>query len=78
MSSWSASTAATTCANSILEGGIKGTVLQPAYRQAEIAVEQADKFIKTGSTGEEEKQLMDCVLITADNAKNLETFALKE
>lgn len=64
--------------DSILEGGIKGTVLQPAYRQAEIAVEQADKFIKTGSTGEEEKQLMDCVLITADNAKNLETFALKE
>lgn len=64
--------------DSILEGGIKGTVLQPAYRQAEIAVEQADKFIKTGSTGEEEKQLMDCVLITADNANNLETFALKE
>jgi erythritol transport system substrate-binding protein len=64
--------------DSISEGGIKGTVLQPAYRQAEMAVEQADKYIKTGSTGEEEKQLMDCVLITADNAKNLETFALKE
>jgi erythritol transport system substrate-binding protein len=64
--------------DSIIEGGIKGTVLQPAYRQAEMAVEQADKYLKTGSTGVEEKQLMDCVLITADNAKNLETFAMKE
>lgn len=64
--------------DSISEGGIKGTVLQPAYRQAEMAVEQADIYIKTGSTGQEEKQLMDCVLITADNAKKLETFAMKD
>ncbi|MBB2971724.1 D-ribose ABC transporter substrate-binding protein [Mesorhizobium sp. RMAD-H1] len=64
--------------DSILEGGIKATVLQPAYRQAELAVEQADKYLKTGSTGEDEKQLMDCVLITPENAAKLETFALKE
>ena len=63
--------------DSILKGGIKGTVLQPAYSQAQLAVEQADKFLKTGSTGLEEKQLMDCVLITKDNAAQLETFALK-
>lgn len=63
--------------DSILKGGIKATVLQPAYAQAQMAVEQADKFIKTGSTGVDEKQLMDCVLINADNAANLETFALK-
>ncbi|NDR57846.1 D-ribose ABC transporter substrate-binding protein [Aliiruegeria sabulilitoris] len=62
--------------DSILEGGIKATVLQPAYRQAQLAVEQADMYIKTGSTGAEEKQLMDCVLINGDNASNLETFAL--
>lgn len=62
--------------DSILAGGIKATVLQPAYRQAQIAVEQADQYIKTGSTGQEEKQLMDCVLINADNAAELETFAL--
>lgn len=62
--------------DSILKGGIKATVLQPAYQQAQLAVEQADKFIKTGSTGVEEKQLMDCVLINADNAAKLETFAL--
>ncbi|WP_244274514.1 D-ribose ABC transporter substrate-binding protein [Labrenzia sp. OB1] len=63
--------------DSILEGGIKATVLQPAFRQAEIAVEQADQYLKTGSTGQDEKQLMDCVLINASNAGNLETFALK-
>lgn len=62
--------------DSILAGGIKATVLQPAYRQAQIAVEQADQFITTGSTGLPEKQLMDCVLINADNAADLETFAL--
>jgi erythritol transport system substrate-binding protein len=61
--------------DSIQKGGIKATVLQPAYRQAELAVEQADKYIKTGSTGVDEKQLMDCVLI---NAAKLETFALKD
>ena len=62
--------------DSIKKGGIKATVLQPAYRQAQLAVEQADKFLKSGSTGQEEKQLMDCELINADNAGKLETFAL--
>jgi erythritol transport system substrate-binding protein len=64
--------------DSILEDGIKATVLQPAYRQAEVAVEQADKYLKTGSTGQDEKQLMDCVLINKDNAAKLETFRLED
>ena len=63
--------------DSINSGGIKATVLQPAYAQAQMAVEQADAWIKTGKAPAEEKQLMDCVLITAENAPNLETFALK-
>ena len=62
--------------DSIIKGGIKATVLQPAFAQAQMAVEQADKFIAGGSTGMEEKQLMDCVLVNADNAAKLETFAL--
>ena len=62
--------------DSILAGGIKATVLQPAYAQAQLAVEQADQYLKTGSTGMDEKQLMDCVLINADNAADLETFSL--
>lgn len=64
--------------DSILKGGIKATVLQPAYQQAQLAVTQADHFIKNGKAMAEEKQLMDCVLINAANASKLETFALKE
>ena len=62
--------------DSIIAGGIKATVLQPAYAQAQMAVDQADKYLTEGSTGLEEKQLMDCALINADNAAQLETFAL--
>lgn len=64
--------------DSILAGDIKATVLQPAYRVAQMAVEQADKYLKEGGTGLKEKQLMDCVLINKDNAAKLETFALKD
>ena len=64
--------------DSIKAGGIKATVMQPAYAQAQMAVTQADEYIKTGKAPAEEKQLMDCVLITADNAGKLETFALSE
>jgi erythritol transport system substrate-binding protein len=64
--------------DSIIAGDIKATVLQPAYRIAQMAVEQADKYLKTGSTGLPEKQLMDCVLINAKNAKKLETFAMQD
>src|SRR5690606_7637060 len=64
--------------DSILAGGIKATVLQPAYQQAQLAVTQADQYLTTGSTGQDEKQLMDCVLIDETNADKLETFALSE
>lgn len=58
--------------DSILAGGnIKATALQPAWDQAQEAVVQADKYIRTGSTGKEEKQLMDCILIDSSNAKKI-------
>ena len=62
--------------DSILRGEIKATGLQPIAYIAEQAVVQADQYIKTGSTGLEEKQLMDCVLVTTENAGNLDNFAL--
>ncbi|TJW98176.1 MAG: D-ribose ABC transporter substrate-binding protein, partial [Mesorhizobium sp.] len=62
--------------DSIASGGIKATVLQPAYAQAQMAIEQANDFIKNKKSPAEEKQLMDCVLINGDNAAKLETFAL--
>ena len=63
--------------DSILSGGIKATVLQPAYAEAQLAVTQANDFIKNKKSPEQEKQLKDCVLINSANAKQLETFALK-
>jgi erythritol transport system substrate-binding protein len=64
--------------DSVRQGGIKATVLQPAYREAQLAVEQANAFFKNRATPAKEKQLMDCVLINASNADKLETFALKQ
>jgi erythritol transport system substrate-binding protein len=63
--------------DSILAGDIKATGLQPAARIAAMAVEQADRFIKTGSTGQPEKQLVDCILIDKSNASKLDNFAMK-
>jgi erythritol transport system substrate-binding protein len=62
--------------DSILSGGIKATVLQPAYEQAQLAVDQAHRYLTEGSTGLDEKQLMDCVLITEENAGRLDNFQL--
>ncbi len=62
--------------DSILRDEIKATGLQPIAYISEQAVVQADAYIKTGTTDKEEKQLMDCVLITKDNAALLDNFAL--
>jgi len=64
--------------DSILRGEIKATGLQPIAYIAEQAVVQADEYIKNGKTDKEEKQLMDCVLITKDNAAKLDNFALAD
>jgi len=63
--------------DSILAGDIKATGLQQIARIAELAVEQADRYIKTGSTGQPEKQLIDCMLINRDNASRLNDFSVK-
>lgn len=64
--------------DAINAGKIHATVLQPAFRQAQYAVELADTFLKTGATGVDEKISMDCVLIDKSNAAQLETFQLKQ
>lgn len=65
-------------AASILKGQIKATVLQPIVNLSRMAVDQADKYIKTGSTGVDEKQTVNCILITKDNAAKLKNFVLEE
>lgn len=65
-------------AESIKAGEIRATVLQPVVHLSEMAVEQADHYIKTGKADQPEKQAIDCVLINADNVKNYSAFSLKE
>jgi erythritol transport system substrate-binding protein len=51
------------------------TVLQPAALIAEMAVEQADEFVKNGKASKPEKQSIDCELVTKDNADEFGVFA---
>ncbi|MCA2220770.1 D-ribose ABC transporter substrate-binding protein [Nonomuraea aurantiaca] len=59
----------------IKAGTMLATALQPAALGATTAVEQADKFVKTGATGQPEKQSIDCEIITKDNADQYGVFA---
>lgn len=61
-------------------GEMAYTVLQPVAVFAAEAIRQADNVIKTGETGADaEKQLFDCVLITAENADRVTApFVLSE
>ncbi len=61
-------------AAAIKAGSMTGTALQQAALIAEMSVEQADKYLKEGKTGLEEKQLIDCVVITKDNVDKLKAF----
>ncbi len=61
----------------IKTGDIKATVLQPAAHIARVAVEQADKYIKNGSSGAAEKQSIDCELVTHENAEQYGLFGRK-
>ena len=57
---------------------VVATVLQPAALIAEMAVEQADEFIKTGKASQPEKQSIDCELVNKENADQFGVFAKKE
>ncbi|KAF0190476.1 MAG: sugar ABC transporter substrate-binding protein, partial [Bacteroidetes bacterium] len=60
---------------SILTGKIDAGALQPVAEMAIQAAIQADLFIRTGSTGKPEKQSIDMVLLTPDNACQYTGFA---
>jgi erythritol transport system substrate-binding protein len=62
----------------IKDGSIKATVLQPIVGLSLAAVDQADAYLKNGSTGKDEKQTVDCILITKDNVAGLKNFALSQ
>jgi erythritol transport system substrate-binding protein len=61
----------------INDGRIRATVLQPAGLIARMAVDQAHRFLNTGSTGQPEKQSVSCELVTWANADQFEKFGRK-
>jgi erythritol transport system substrate-binding protein len=61
----------------IKKGTLLATGLQPAVQISELAVEQADEFIKNGKASKPEKQSIDCVLVTKDNADQFGVFEKK-
>ena len=56
---------------------MRATVLQPAAGLARMAVDQAHRLITAGSTGQPEKQSVDCELVTLANADQFGVFARK-
>jgi len=59
-------------------GNIKATVLQPAAGIAKMAVDQADAYLKAGNKASQpEKQSVDCVLVTPQNADQFGVFGPK-
>lgn len=58
----------------IERGELKATALQPAVVIARRAVEEADRFRRTGSTGEPERQIIRCDLVVRSNAAEFRNF----
>ncbi len=64
-------------ANYIKSGDMVGTALQQIALITETAVREADDYLN-GTAPEEEKQLVPCIAITADNVENLSAFVYTE
>ena len=58
----------------IRAGSLRATALQPAVYIAKLAVDEADRFLKTGSTGLPERQIIPCDLVTRANANDYGNF----
>ena len=55
----------------IENGELAYTVLQPVAQFAELVIEMADDFLRNGTEPEEEKQALDCILITEENVDKM-------
>jgi len=62
----------------IESGAMQATSLQPAVLIAQLAMDEADQFLKTGSTGKPETQVIPCDLVTKQNAANYIGFEKKQ
>jgi erythritol transport system substrate-binding protein len=64
-------------AQAIKDGKMLATGLQPAVLISQLAVQQADAFITTGETGEDEKQSIDCIVVNKANVDSYTLFAIE-
>ena len=59
----------------IRDGKMEATALQPATLIAQLAVNEADQFLKTGTTGKPERQIIPCELVVKANVNDFANFA---
>jgi erythritol transport system substrate-binding protein len=60
--------------SAIRSGDLRATSLQPAVFIARTAIDEADNFLKHGTTGKAERQIIPCDLVTAKNASDFRDF----
>jgi len=60
--------------SAIRSGELDATALQPAVFISRLAIKEADQFVKTGSTGQPEKQVILCDLVTRQDADDYRNF----
>jgi erythritol transport system substrate-binding protein len=66
-------------AAAVANGEMVATALQPIVQGTTLALQQADSYLRTGKTGvSQEKQAINCVLITKDNASKLKNFVIAQ
>lgn len=58
----------------VRDGRMRATALQPAVKIARLAVDEANRFLRTGSTGKPERQIILCDLVTQKNANDFRNF----
>ena len=58
----------------IRAGELRATALQPAVLIARLAIDEADGFLRTGSTQKPERQIIPCELVTQKNANDFQDF----
>ena len=59
---------------SIRAGELRATALQPAVLISRLAVDEADDYLRTGSTHKPEQQIIPCELVTRQNADDFHDF----
>lgn len=58
----------------IRSGELRATALQPAVFIARLAVDEANQYLKSGSTGKPERQIIPCDLVTRSNVGDFGEF----